>query len=52
MGNLITCRIQLTLIDNNETNIFFIGRTTKIVPNLDLGVYETVDIDKAFHEIF
>ena len=52
LGNFIMCRIQLILIDISGTNIFFIGRTTEIVLNLDLGVYETVDIDKASHEIF
>ena len=50
-GNFIMCRIQLILINNNKLNIFFIGHTTEIVANLELGVYESIDINKATHEI-
>ena len=50
-GNFLLCRIELILINHEKTNIFFIGRTSGIISNLEFGVCESVDFDKASNGI-
>ena len=50
-GNFLLCRIELILINHDKTNIFFIGRTSEIISNLEFGVCESVDFDKASNEV-
>lgn len=41
-GHLIACKIEVMLVTNDYTQLYFVGRTFQIILNTDLGVYENV----------
>ncbi|XP_043483992.1 uncharacterized protein LOC122512301 isoform X1 [Leptopilina heterotoma] len=46
-GNFVICRIEIIVINSDNSNIYFIGRIKEIIPNTKLGVYETLSYNET-----
>lgn len=46
-GHFVMCKISLIFVNDNHTNIYFLGTTSEIIYNSDVGVYE-VEEDENF----